>query len=177
VARIWAELQNALYDLDATVVRAPTDGRVLHLMLRPGMMAVPLPLRPVMVFRHDEDPVFVGAFLQGAAQRIIPGAHAEVILDAVPGKVFAARVGYIIDGMAQGQLQPTGDLVDPERFIQPGRFAAVIEFEHDLSGYTLPGGASGQVAVYTEHFHHVAIIRKMLLRSKSWLNFLFSDGH
>jgi hypothetical protein len=90
---------------------------------------------------------------------------------------YAARVGYVIDGMAQGQLQPTGDLVEPERFIQPGRFAAVIEFEHDLSGYTLPGGASGQVAVYTEHFHHVAMIRKMLLRSKSWLNFLFTDGH
>jgi len=33
------------------------------------------------------------------------------------------------------------------------------------------------VAIYTEHFKHLDIIRKVLLRMKSWTNFIFGDGH
>lgn len=178
VARLWAQLKAAQYDLESTTVRAPTDGEVVQLALNPGAMAASLPLRPVMVFRHSREPVFAGAFLQGAAQRVTPGSEAEVILDTVPGKVFPARVSQIVDGMAQGQMQAGGDLIDPERDGSVrGRFVATLTFDEDLSEYQIPAGSSGQVAVYTEHFHHFAIIRKILLRMKSWLNFVFSDGH
>jgi multidrug resistance efflux pump len=51
VARLKAELATAEFNLSETVVRAPTDGIVLQLFLREGMMAVPLPLRPVMIFQ------------------------------------------------------------------------------------------------------------------------------
>ena len=34
------------------------------------MMAVPLPLRPVMIFQHDEPPILVASFLQNSAQRV-----------------------------------------------------------------------------------------------------------
>ena len=78
VARLQAELDSARYDLDQTVMRAPTDGVVVQLFLRPGMYAVPMPMRPVMVFMHKEAPSFAGAFLQNSSQRIIEGADAEV---------------------------------------------------------------------------------------------------
>jgi hypothetical protein len=32
-----------------------------------------------------------------------------------------------------------------------------------------------QVAIYTEHFHHFAIMRRILLRMTSWENYLFLD--
>lgn len=51
----------------------------------------------------------------------------------------------------------------------------LIELEEDISGYTLPGGASAQVAVYTDEFSHVAIIRKVLLRMQSWLHYVAFD--
>jgi multidrug resistance efflux pump len=41
VARLRAELADAQYDLDQTVVRAPTAGFVTQVALRPGMYAVP----------------------------------------------------------------------------------------------------------------------------------------
>ena len=41
----------------------------------------------------------------------------------------------------------------------------------------LPGGAEAQVAVYTPYAHHFAIIRRILLRMKSWQNFVFLEGH
>jgi multidrug resistance efflux pump len=177
VARLQAELQSAQYDLDETTVRAPTDGYVTQLFLRPGMMATPLPLRPVMVFVHDEGKMFTAAFQQNALQRVHVGDEAEVAFDAIPGRVFKAEVTAVIDAVAQGQLQPTGALLDPEERQGQGRALALIHVVDDLSGYQLPGGAAAQVAVYTEHWHEFSIIRRILLRMKSWENYIFLEGH
>lgn len=177
VARIQAELDSARFDLEQTVVRAPTDGVVVQLFLRPGMYAVPMPLRPVMVFMHQEEAFFAGAFLQNSSQRIIEGADAEVILPAVPGRFFKAKVATTGAYIPQGQLLPSGTLVDPEQIKGEGRVIVSIQFEEDLSKYQIVPGSTGSVAIYTHHLHHLGILRKVLLRMKSWMNFLFSDGH
>jgi multidrug resistance efflux pump len=177
VARLQAELRDAQYELDQTTVRAPTDGYVTQLLLRPGMMAVPLPLRPVMVFIHEEDKVFGAAFQQNSLQRVRQGDEAEIAFDGVPGRIFRGKVKFIVDAMVQGQLQATGSLIDPQERKAPGRVVAVIDILDDLAGLQLPGGAAGQVAVYTEHWHHVAVMRRILLRMKSWMNYVFLEGH
>jgi multidrug resistance efflux pump len=177
VARLQAELGEAEYDLSQTVVRAPTDGFVSQLILHPGMMATPLPLRPVMVFVHREDRMFGAAFQQNALQRVRVGDEAEIAFDALPGRIVRGRVQTIIDVMVQGQLQPTGTLLDPEDRPRPGRVVAIVEVLEDLSAERLPGGASGQVALYTSHWHEFAIIRRILLRMKSWQNYVFTEGH
>src|SRR5262245_21061060 len=107
VARLQGELSDAQYNFDQTVVRAPTDGYVTQLFLRPGMVVVPAPLRPVMVFIHSDDNVFGAAFQQNALQRVRVGDEAEIAFDAIPGKIFKGKVRGIIDAVAQGQLQPT----------------------------------------------------------------------
>ena len=33
--------------------------------------------------------------------------------------------------------------------------------------------AVGQAAIYTKHFHHVSVMRKVLLRMASWMNYVF----
>ena len=177
VARLQAELRDAEYDLEETTVTAPTDGYVTQLFLRTGMIAVPLPLRPVMVYIHDDDNVFAAAFQQNALQRVRAGDEAEIAFDAVPGRVFAGEVTGIMDAVAQGQLQPTGALIDPETRQAPERALAQIRIIDDLSDYQLPAGSSAQVAVYTEQWHHFAIIRRILLRMKSWMNYVFTEGH
>jgi len=177
VARIQAELASARFDLEQTVVRAPTDGVVVQLFLRPGMYAVPMPMRPVMVFMHKEQSMFAGAFLQNSSQRIIEGAEAEVILPAVPGRFFKARVATTGAYIPQGQLLPSGTLVDPEQIKGEGRVIVSIQFEEDLSKFQIVPGSTGNVAIYTDHMKHLSILRKVLLRMKSWMNFIFSDGH
>jgi multidrug resistance efflux pump len=177
VARLEAELATAQYELDQTVVRAPTDGVVLQNFLRPGMYAASLPLRPVMIFMHEEPPRFAAAFLQNSSQRILPDAKAEVILPAVPGRFFKARVVGVGEYIPQGQLQPSGNLINPEEIRGDGRVIVEIEFEDDLSKFHIVPGSTGNVAIYTHHMHHLAVMRKVLLRMKSWMNFLFSDGH
>ncbi len=177
VARLQAELDTAKFNLEQSVVRAPTDGTVQQNFLRPGMYAASVPLRPVMVFLHDEKPKFTAAFLQNSAQRIEQGSEAEFILPAVPGRFFKGKVSAVGAYIAQGQLQPSGNLVDPEQIKGEGRILVIIEPEDDISKYLVVPGSSAQVAIYTHHMHHLAILRKVLLRMKSWTNFIFGDGH
>jgi len=35
----------------------------------------------------------------------------------------------------------------------------------------------GRVAIYTDHFHHVSVLRKVLLRMRSWQNYIYMEGH
>lgn len=177
VARLQAELDTAKFELEQTTVRAPTDGTVQQNFLRPGMYAVSLPLRPVMVFLHKEKPKFTAAFLQNSAQRIEEGSNAEFILLAVPGRFFKGKVTAVGAYIPQGQLQPSGNLIDPEQIKGEGRILVLIEPEEDLSKYLIVPGSSAQLAIYTHHMHGLAIIRKVLLRMKSWTNFIFGDGH
>jgi multidrug resistance efflux pump len=177
VARLRAELGDAEYDLAQTVVRAPTPGFVTQMALRPGMYVVPAPLRPVMSFVHHNDRSLGAAFQQNALQRVHAGDEAEIAFDAVPGRVFKGKVRTVIDAIASGQLQATGQLVDVGERSVGGRALALIDVVDDISPYQIPAGAYAQVAIYTEHWHHVALIRRILLRMRSWQNYIFSEGH
>ncbi|MBV8800706.1 MAG: HlyD family secretion protein, partial [Alphaproteobacteria bacterium] len=89
-----------------------------------------------------------------------------------------ARVRELIDAIAAGQVQPTGILQD---FGAPhpdgGRALATIELEEDVSAYQLPAGAAAEVAIYTQHWRHIALLRRILLRMRSWENYFFMEGH
>jgi multidrug resistance efflux pump len=175
VARFQAELEAARYNLERTVVRAPTSGYVSQLLLRPGMMAASLPLRPVMVFVHDEQAPIIAAFRQNSALRLKAGYEAEIVYPSIPGRAFKGVVVRIVRNMAEGQLQTSGNLIGTEAFERVGRVPVVIEVLDDLSEYDLPTGSRAQVAVYSDHWHHVAVMRQILLRMSSWQNYLYLD--
>jgi multidrug resistance efflux pump len=179
VARLTAELADAQFDVDQTIVRAPSQGFVTQVALRPGMYVVPAPLRPAMVFVNTDkrDRELGAAFQQNSLQRVKAGDEAEVAFDAVPGRVFRGKVRLVLDAIAAGQMQATGTLVDFGARTEGGRALAVIDVSDDMSGYQIPLGAAGQVAIYTEHWHHVSMIRKILLRMRSWQNYIFLEGH
>jgi multidrug resistance efflux pump len=179
VARLSSELADAQFDLDQTITRAPGGGFVTQMALRPGMYVVPAPLRPVMVFVNTDkdDQSLSAAFQQNSLQRVKAGDEAEIAFDAVPGRVFKARVRLVLDAIAAGQIQATGTLVDFGAPTGGGRAVAVLDVEDSMSGYQIPLGAAGQVAIYTEHWHHVSLLRKILLRMRSWENYVFLEGH
>jgi len=179
VARLQADLADAQFDLDQTVTRAPGPGFVTQVALRPGMYVVPAPLRPAMTFVNTDiqDQGLGAAFQQNSLQRVKAGDEAEVAFDAVPGRVFKGKVRTVLDAIAAGQIQASGALVDFGDRTDGGRALAIIDLEDDISNYQIPVGAAGQVAIYTEHWHHVSLLRKILLRMRSWENYVFLEGH
>ncbi len=179
VARLTAELADAQYDLDQTVTRAPGPGFVTQIALRPGVYVVPVPLRPAMVFVNTDvhDSELTAAFQQNSLQRVKAGDEAEVAFDAIPGRVFQGKVRVVVDAIATGQVQASGTLIDVEKLTGSGRALAVIDLDEDMSKYQLPLGSAAQVAIYTEHWEHLSLLRKILLRLRRWENYVFLEGH
>jgi len=176
LASLEGDLATAQFELDHTIVRAPTDGYVAQMVLRPGMRAIAAPLKPVMVFVHKESKYFVGWFRQNSMLRLIPGADAEVAFDGIPGKVFSGKVSAMLPALAEGQVQASGDLINANIAPRPGLIAVRIEItdpEFEAFDDMLPGGAYAQAAIYSEHAHHLAMLRKILLRMSSWMNYIF----
>lgn len=176
VDNLQAQLGLAQFELDNTVVRAPARGFVTHVSLRPGMMASQLPLRPSMVFVPDEGPYFTAWMRQNSQLRLTVGDDAEVAFDGIPGKVFAGKVKQVIGVIGEGQVQPSGTLTSYSGSPPPGRVPVIIEItDPAYAEYAarMPGGAYGQAALYSQHFHHVAVMRKILLRMAAWMNYIF----
>ncbi|MDT4853766.1 Inner membrane protein YiaV [compost metagenome] len=176
VEDLQAQLNIAQYELDHTVVRAPSKGFVTHVSLRPGMMAARLPLRPSMVFIPDEGHYFVAWMRQNSQLRLSVGDEAEVAFDGIPGKVFTGKVRNVIGVIGEGQVQPSGTLISFSESPPPGRVPVFIEITdpaYEPYSKLMPGGAYGQAALYSQHFHHVAVMRKILLRMAAWMNYIF----
>ena len=173
VDSLEAHMNSAQYDLSRTTVRAPGNGYVTQFSLRPGIMAVSMPLRPVAVFVQDESGYLIAWFRQNSMQRLQVGYEAEVAYDGIPGTVFKGEILAVLPVLAEGQIQPTGNLMTISSR-QPGRIPVRIRITDErLKDYTIPGGAYAQTAVYSDHLHHVAIMRRILLRMSSWMNYLF----
>ena len=179
IAKARAELADAQFDLDQTTIHAAGPGFVTQVSLRPGMFVVPMPIRPAMLFINtgDRDAKLVAAFQQNSLQRVKAGDPAEVAFDAVPGRVFKAKVRSVIDAIPAGQLANTLTLVDPETRAAAGRGLAQIDVSDEMHDYQIPLGSKAQVAIYTEHLHDLSLLRKILLRMKSWQNYVFLEEH
>ncbi|GLT15132.1 HlyD family secretion protein [Vibrio algivorus] len=175
VAEAQAALDKAQFNLDQTIIRAPTDGYVSQLALKPGVMAVPLPFKPILTFVSTQDHYFVGAFRQNSTLNIKAGDEADVIFRALPGKSFKAEVSEVLPAIAESQIQATGELLGTNMLQTHGRIMVKLKLIDDVEQYNLPMGTNVEIAVYSGKLEHVAIIRKILIRMKSWQNYVYFD--
>jgi hypothetical protein len=56
------------------------------------------------------------------------------------------------------------------------RVLAVLDILDDMSGYQVPLGSAGEATIYTEHFHELSLLRKILLRMRSWQNYVLFES-
>jgi multidrug resistance efflux pump len=177
VATAQAQLADAQFDLDQTTTRAAGPGFVTQVSLRPGMYVIPTQLRTAMLFINTGkgDAQLGAAFQQNSLQRVNAGDDAEVAFDAVPGRVFKAKVRSVVDAIAAGQLASSPALVEPETRTTTGRAVAIIDVSDEMQDYQIPLGSKAEVAIYTQHMHDLSLLRKILLRMKSWKNYVFLE--
>jgi multidrug resistance efflux pump len=177
VAQIRAQLESAQWDLDQTTTRSPCDCYVINLQLRPGGFVAALPVAPVMTLVEATGSV-VALYRQNELWRVAPGDEAEFALDTHPGQIIKATVNSIIWAQGAGQLQAagtvpmTGVLTAP-----PQRFAVKFDLADKDKQLFLAAGAAGDAAIYTEHAEFLHIIRKVILRVGSYMNYLILKLH
>ena len=166
-----ADLENARWDLSQTTVRAPGNGTMVNVMLRPGFFVAGMPFNEVMTYVDREYQIFA-LFGQNELHQVEPGNEVEITLETYPGKIIKAHVDSVIWAQAQGQIDASGELprTDAERASRTiPREARGREEARELF---LAAGARGSAAIYTEHLTVVHIIRKVLLRVASYLDYV-----
>jgi multidrug resistance efflux pump len=173
VREVMAQLEKARWDLDQTVVRAPADGYVPQVTLRPGQMAVTLPFRSLMVFVVTEQPTLIATFQQKAISDIKPGQEAEVVFKAYPGRSFKVKVRRIMTAIPEGEVIAQGELMGATPSTEPGYVPVVFDYGDDIAALNLPIGAQASIAIYTDRAHALSIVRKIILRMKSWESYVF----
>jgi multidrug resistance efflux pump len=177
VAQIRAQLRDAEWKLAETSVYAPADGYVINLQLRPGSTVAQLPMLPVMSF-VEQNHVILAMFWQNELHKVQPGNEAELAMTTYPGRILKAKVDSIIWAQGQGQLPLTGTLPQTGAVATPqGRFAVKLLLDEPDKDVFLAAGARGTGAIYTKHLHMVHIIRKVLLRVTSYLNWIIIKHH
>ncbi len=176
-----AQLENARWDLLQTTVVAPGNGTMVNVMLRPGFFVAGMPFNEVMTFVDDEYQIFA-IFGQNELHQVEAGNEVEITLDTYPGRVIKAHVDSVIWAQGQGQIEASGDLPRTVVAAPPGRFPVkLVVAERDRELF-LAAGARGSAAIYTEHLALVHIIRKVILRVASYLDYVIikhsiSMGH
>lgn len=172
VARLRAELRAAEVDLADSVVRAPADGHVTNLSLRPGQVIVPRDTG-VVTFVSAEGYAIAATFRQEVINIIQPGDEAELAFDDFPGRTFAATVKNINMGIPQGQVTASGTLVDPAP-VPHGRFFVQFELKSD-EGLNLPAGEAGAATIYTSRGRMWVPVRKVFFRWYTWMNYINTE--
>ena len=162
--QLKAQIAYAKWELDQTVYRAPADGTVVNLQLRPGSYAAQLPMVPVMSFVENEQMV-LAMYSQSELRNIRPGDEAEIALKTFPNRIIKAKVDSIVWSSGTGQLPLSGTVPQTGTApIPPGRFAVRLRPAGRDAETFLPMGAQGVGAVYTQSGHMVHIVRKVVMR-------------
>ncbi|MDO6386907.1 MULTISPECIES: HlyD family secretion protein [unclassified Uliginosibacterium] len=177
VAAIRSQLDNAKWELDQTTVRAPVDGYVVNLQLRPGAFVAAMPFNAVMSLVETSGQV-VALYGQNELHQIKPGNEAEFVLYTTPGKVIKAKVDSIIWAQGQGQMPPSGTMpMTGVLTAPPGRFAVKFDVAEKDKDLFMAAGAAGQAAVYTDSVAAIHILRKVFIRVSAYTNYLVLKLH
>ena len=176
VEMIRAQLENARWNLAQTIVRAPADGTMVNVMLRPGYFVSGVAFNEVMTFVDSQYQVFA-MFSQNELHQVEPGQEAEITLDTYPGRIVKAHVDSVIWAQSQGEIEASGDLPRTTFTSPPGKFPVkLVVAEHDNALF-LAAGARGAAAIYTEHVVLIHLIRKVLIRTSSYLDYIIIKHH
>lgn len=172
IESLSAQLDSARWQLDQTTVRAPHGGFVVNLQIRPGTFVANIPLAASMTFVSDETRIVLASFSQSAIRYIEIGDPAEVVFSRQPGHVYTGVVTHVVETSGTAQMAPSGQLPTLTGTPSTGRYAVRINLD-DVET-SIPQGAGGTVAVYTQRGKPVHIITKVVMRMQAWLAYLTS---
>lgn len=180
VAELLAELEQAQWNLEQTVVLAPADGLIPSVQLNEG--ALLLPLRSAFVLIQKEQSV-IGLFAQNELQAVKPGDEVEIALRSEPGKIIKARLEYVVDATSQGILNNGGIMASNAGIPNTAaptspdaKFAAKFVLV-DANQPDLTVGARGDAAIYSQHLKPLHLLRKVMLRITSKFNYIIPKLH
>jgi multidrug resistance efflux pump len=160
VEQLEAQVDSARFDLDNTVVRAPSQGVVPFMALGQGVQVSPS--RSVLTFIADDEFVIGARFAQKALQTVKVGDTAMVNFPALPGQVFESKVVGIPGAVAEGQFLASGTLPSIQQDRMFRVWPVLIQVPDDFPSELRKPGVAAQVYIHTEGAGVVGIVAVIL---------------
>lgn len=176
IEQLRAQIVEATWQLEQTTVYAPADGSVINLQLRVGSYAANLPMAPVMSFVEREQWV-LAMYAQNELRYVEPGNEAEIALKVMPNRIIKCEVDSVVWASSTGQLPIGGMVPNGSLPVPPGRIAVRLRPVGADQATFLAMGAQGQGAIYTERGSLIHIIRKVIIRVGTKLDWLVLKLH
>ena len=175
IASLTAQLGDAEWRLDETVVRAPSGGFVFNLQLRPGNYVTTIPMASSVSFISNDEELVLASFSQSAIRYIQVGDAVEMVFRSIPGKVFTGKVARLARASGSAQLTASGQLPTFTGQPENSRWGVLIRFDDQEDTELLPQSAGASIiAVYTEKGKPVHVISKVVMRMNAWMGYLTS---
>jgi multidrug resistance efflux pump len=170
-------VEKAELDMKHAVLRAPGKGLVTDLRTDAGQFAAAGTPLLTLIAVHD---LWISADMtENNLSQTRPGNPVEIVLDALPGKVFKGRVRSIGSGVDSGQSTQGGLPTiqnDGDWLRQSQRFPVAIEFEPQALKEVVSGarvGGQADVIIYTGDHFILNILSHGYIRLMSWLSFAY----
>lgn len=169
LAEAEAALDRARWDLEQTVVTAPGNGFVTYAALLPGQRVTSFPVQPSMVYVNTDRPTLAASINQIHLRYVKPGQAVEIAFKTLPGQILTGTVGSVVDIASQGQVVIGGTLPMAGGTLAEPFFVLIDLDETDAP---IRPGTVGTVAIYTESVQVTHIIRKVMIRMESIMNYI-----
>ena len=173
IASAEAQLDNAEWELEETVVRAPSDGYAVNVVIRTGTFAGTVGVAATLPFISTDDNEILASFSQSSIRNIQVGDESEFTFFHRPGKVYSGVVSHVIGVSASAQTTASGQLPTLGT-APPDRWVVRIHFDDQGLAKSLPQGTAGIATVYTQRGKPVHIISKVVMRINAWMAYLTS---
>jgi multidrug resistance efflux pump len=120
----------------------------------------------------------VALFRQNELLNVADGDEAEVYLKTHPGHIIKCTVDSVLWATAQGQMPISGNLPNTAPAAAPEqRIAVRLRVAERDRGLFLAAGARGSGAIFTQHGKILHVIRKVMLRVSTKLDWLVLKVH
>jgi multidrug resistance efflux pump len=171
-------VEKAEFDLANTVVRAPSRGLITDLSADVGAYAGTGGAVMTLIAIHD---LWINAaFTENNLGHIAAGSEAELIFDALPGRVYDGRVRSVGTGVSAGRNTQPGNLPqvnnDRDWLRQAQRFPVEIGFDIEQAPelqQQLRLGGQVSVMVYSDDSTVLRWIGIVYLRFLSYLSYAY----
>ncbi|MDO9294466.1 HlyD family secretion protein [Bradyrhizobium sp.] len=170
VAQMQAQLENAVWELAQTTIRAPANGYATAVALTVGDRASQL--RSVMSFIVENEITIVGMFSQNGFQTVKAGVPVNIVFDNVPGRVYHAKIIDIPKGIGQGQIAASGTLARTNAIGGASAFPAVISIPEEMSRDSLRLGMSGSATAFAANAGVIGLLASILVWVSSYTAYL-----
>ncbi len=170
VAQMQAQLENAVWELSQTTIRAPANGYATAVALTVGDRASQL--RSVMSFIVENEITIVGMFSQNGFQTVKAGVPVNIVFDNVPGRVYHAKIIDIPKGIGQGQIAASGTLARTNAIGGASAFPAVISIPEEMSRDSLRLGMSGSATAFAANAGVIGLLASILVWVSSYTAYL-----